>query len=181
MSLDLSFSCPLSNGVHARPASALEEVARTFMAEVMILNQRTGRSANAKSVLSLVGADIRFSDPCLLKISGADEESAMATLGTFIRNTFPRHDGELPTVGPTEGELLLPPALSNTGAMFRRGTPVVPGIATGRAVRASGPGISNGLQLAGVTDVAAEQRRIDKALQELVTWYGDRAAVAGKG
>ena len=94
MSLDLSFSCPLSNGVHARPASALEEVARTFTAEVLILNQRTGRSANAKSVLSLVGADIRFSDPCLLKISGADEENAMATLGTFIRNTFPRHDGE---------------------------------------------------------------------------------------
>ena len=181
MSLDLSFSCPLSNGVHARPASALEEVARTFTAEVLILNQRTGRSANAKSVLSLVGADIRFSDPCLLKISGADEENAMATLGTFIRNTFPRHDGELPTIRPVDGELQLPPALSNTGAMFRRGTPVVPGIAQGRAVRASGLNISNGLQLAGVTDVAAEHRRIDKGLQELIVWYGDRVSVAGKG
>jgi len=181
MPLDLSFSCPLSNGVHARPASALEEVARTFTAEVLILNQRTGRSANAKSVLSLVGADIRFSDPCLLKISGADEEHAMATLGTFIRNTFPRHDGELPTIHPFEGELQLPPALSNTGAMFRRGTPVVPGIAQGRVVRASGLSINNGLQLAGVTNVAAEQRRIDKALQELIAWYGNRATVAGKG
>ena len=181
MPLDLSFSCPLSNGVHARPASALEEVARAFAAEVLILNQRTGQSANAKSVLSLVGADIRFSDPCLLKVSGADEERAMATLGTFIRNTFPRHDGALPVILPAEGELKLPPVLGNTGAMFRRGTPVVPGIAQGRIVRASGLNISNGLQLAGVTDVAAEQRRIDQALRELVAWYGDRALVAGKG
>jgi len=181
MPLDLSFSCPLSHGVHARPASALEEVARTFTAEVLILNQRTGRSANAKSVLSLVGADIRFSDPCLLKINGADEEHAMATLGTFIRNIFPRHDGAMPTIHPADGELQLPPALSNTGAMFRRGTSVVPGIAQGRAVRASGLSLSNGLQLAGVTDVAAEQRRIDKGLHELIAWYGDRATVAGKG
>ena len=49
MPLDYSFSCPLPNGVHARPASALEEVARSFTADVVLLNQRTGRSANAKN------------------------------------------------------------------------------------------------------------------------------------
>jgi len=181
MPLDYSFACPLSNGVHARPASALEEVARHFVAEVLILNQRTGRAANAKSVLSLVGADIRFSDPCLLKVTGADEERAMATLGSFIRNTFPRHDGVLPTISPAEGELRLPPVLSNTGARFRRGTPVVPGIAQGRIVRASGSRIGDGLPLAGVSDLAAEQRRIDEALEKLIAWYGERALAAGKG
>ena len=181
MPLDLSFSCPLSNGVHARPASALEEVARGFAAEVLILNQRTGRAANAKSVLSLVGADIRFSDPCLLKVSGTDEERAMATLGSFIRNTFPRHDGALPAISLAQGELQLPPVLSNTGAVFRRGTPVVPGIAQGLVVRASGFSIGDGLPMAGVADIAAEQRRIDEALQQLIAWYGQRALVAGKG
>lgn len=181
MALDLSFSCPLSNGVHARPASALEEVARTFTAEVLILNQRTGQSANAKSVLSLVGADIRFSDPCLLKVSGADEVNAMATLGTFIRNTFPRHDRELPTVGPADGELQLPPVLSNTGAMFRRGTPVVPGLAQGQVGRMGGGSTGDGLPLAGVADVSLEQRRIEAALEELIAWYGQRAQIAGKG
>ncbi len=111
MALNLSFSCPLLNGVHARPASALEEIARGFTADVLILNQRTGQSANAKSVLSLVGADIRYSDPCLLKVSGADEVRAMATLGSFIRNTFPRHDEALPAISPMNGELRLPPVI----------------------------------------------------------------------
>src|SRR6201999_1029835 len=136
MALDYSFSCPLPNGLHARPASALEEVARSFAAEVVVLNQRTGRSANAKSILSIVGADIRFSDPCLLKVSGLDEERAIATLGAFIRNTLPRQETELPTFAASEGELELPRCLEKSGAVFRRGTAVVPGIAQGQIVRA---------------------------------------------
>ena len=145
MPLDLSFSCPLPNGVHARPASALEEVARTFAAEVVLLNQRTGRSANAKSILSIVGADIRFSDPCLLKISGADEERAMAALGSFIRNTLPRQEAVLPTIAAADGELRLPPCLEKSGAVFRRGTVVVPGIAQGCVVRTTEFTIPDGL------------------------------------
>src|SRR5262245_36758906 len=124
MPLDLSFFCPLPNGVHARPASALEEVARSFAAEVVLLNQRTGRSANAKSILSIVGADIRFSDPCLLKVSGQDEERAMAALGSFIRNTLPRQETILPAIAVANGDLHLPRCLEKSGAVFRRGTAV---------------------------------------------------------
>lgn len=181
MPLDLSFSCPLPNGVHARPASALEEVARTFNAEVVLLNQRTGRSANAKSILSIVGADIRFSDPCLLKINGTDEERAMAALGSFIRNTLPRQEAALPPITITDGELNLPPCLGKSGAMFRRGTAVVPGIAQGKLIRASGFNVPDGLALDGVEDISAEQTRVEKALDELITWYGQRATAAGKG
>ncbi|HEY9508729.1 MAG TPA: phosphoenolpyruvate--protein phosphotransferase [Verrucomicrobiae bacterium] len=181
MPLDLSFSCPLPNGVHARPASALEEVARTFNADVVLLNQRTGRSANAKSILSIVGADIRFSDPCLLKINGTDEERAMAALGSFIRNTLPRQEAALPPITITDGELNLPPCLGKSGAMFRRGTAVVPGIAQGKLIRASGFNVPDGLALDGVEDISAEQTRVEKALEELITWYGQRATAAGKG
>jgi fructose-specific PTS system IIA-like component len=181
MPLDFSFSCPLSNGVHARPASALEEVARGFNADVLLLNQRTGQAANAKSILSIVGADIRFSDPCLLKISGADEERAMATLGSFIRNTLPRQEMELPKIAAVGGEFRLPPCLRNGGAMVRRGTPVVPGIASGRIVRASGFHIPDGLATNGVTDISTEKKRIESGLEELISWYGLRAAAAGKG
>ncbi len=181
MPLDYSFSCPLPNGVHARPASALEEVARTFTADVVLLNQRTGRSANAKSILSIVGADIRFSDPCLLKISGSDEERAMVALGSFIRNTLPRQETLLPTIAVSDGELRLPPCLSKSGAVFRRGTPVVPGIALGRIVRASEFKIPDDLPTDGVENIPAEQQRIDAALQELIGWYGQRADAAGKG
>lgn len=181
MPLDYSFSCPLPNGVHARPASALEEVARSFAAEVLLFNQRTGRSANAKSILSIVGADIRFSDPCLLKISGADEDRAMAALGSFIRNTLPRQEMPLPTITITNGELHLPRCLEKSGAVFRCGTAVVPGIAQGKVIRASGFDVPDGLPTDGVADVLSEQRRIGDALDELIVWYGRRAAAAGKG
>ncbi|HEU5125821.1 MAG TPA: phosphoenolpyruvate--protein phosphotransferase [Verrucomicrobiae bacterium] len=181
MPLDLSFSCPLPNGVHARPASALEEVARTFTADVVLLNQRTGRSANAKSILSIVGADIRFSDPCLLKINGTDEDRAMAALGSFIRNTLPRQEAALPAIAIADGELRLPPCLGKSGAVFRRGTSVVPGIAQGKLIRASSFNVPDGLALDGVEDVAAEQKRVENALEELITWYGQRAVAAGKG
>lgn len=180
MPLDYSFSCPLPNGVHARPASALEEVARTFAAEVVLLNQRTGRSANAKSILSIVGADIRFSDPCLLKISGADEDRAMAALGSFIRNTLPRQEAVLPAITTTDGELRLPPCLGKSGAVFRRGTIVVPGIAQGSIVRATEFSIPEGLATDGVADISAEQKRTEDALQELIDWYGQRATAAGR-
>ncbi|HET7624428.1 MAG TPA: phosphoenolpyruvate--protein phosphotransferase, partial [Verrucomicrobiae bacterium] len=181
MPLDFSFSCPLSNGVHARPASALEEVARGFNADVILLNQRTGQAANAKSILSIVGADIRFSDPCLLKISGADEERAMATLGSFIRNTLPRQEMELPKIAAVDGEIHLPPCLRNSGATIRRGTSVVPGIAAGQIVRASGFQIPDGLATNGATNIPAEKKRIESGLEELIAWYGRRAAAAGKG
>jgi fructose-specific PTS system IIA-like component len=181
MPLDFAFSCPLPNGVHARPASALEEVARSFTADVVLFNQRTGRSANAKSILSIVGADIRFSDPCLLKISGTDEDRAMAVLGAFIRNTLPRQETALPTIAASNGELHLPRSLEKSGAVFRRGTAVVPGIAQGQIIRAGGFDVPDGLPTDGVTDVLAEQRRVGDALDDLIAWYGRRAAAAGKG
>jgi multiphosphoryl transfer protein len=181
MPLDLSFSCPLPNGVHARPASALEEVARSFVADVVLLNQRTGRSANAKSILSIVGADIRFSDPCLLKVSGQDEERAMAALGSFIRNTLPRQETVLPNIVAMNGNLQLPRCLEKSGAVFRRGTAVVPGIAVGKIVRGGGFNLPDGLPTDGVADVPAEQGRVTNGLDELIAWYGRRANAAGKG
>lgn len=181
MPLDFAFSCPLPNGVHARPASALEEVARSFTADVVLLNQRTGRSANAKSILSIVGADIRFSDPCLLKISGSDEERALAVLGAFIRNTLPRQETALPTIAAADGELHLPRCLEKCDAVFRRGTAVVPGIAHGRILHAGGFDVPAALPVDGVTDILEEQRRLGSALDELIAWYGRRATAAGKG
>jgi len=65
--------------------------------------------------------------------------------------------------------------------MFRRGTAVVPGIAQGKLIRASGFNVPDGLALDGVEDISAEQTRVEKALDELITWYGQRATAAGKG
>lgn len=173
MPLEFQFTCSLPNGVHARPASALEEVASCFGAEINLTNQRTGRSANAKSVLSIVGTDIRLNDSCSLRVSGADEADALAALTTFLVNEFPRCDEALPTVA-RNGERPLPPGLSQLGANIRRGTPVVPGIGQGRLALASGLCVPRHIPTRGATDFAAEVRKLDTALSALVASYEAR-------
>src|SRR6185436_2810832 len=116
MSLEFQFICPLPNGVHARPASALEEVASCFGADIHLTNSRTGRTANAKSVLAIVGADIRHNDQCELNVSGPDELDAMAALRTFLRDEFPGCDEALPAPPSANGEQPLPPVLQHAGA-----------------------------------------------------------------
>lgn len=180
MALDLTFTCPLANGVHARPASALEEVARGFTADVALLNERTGQIADAKSILSIVAADIRFRDACRLRISGGDEDRAMAALGTFIREAFAGCDEPLPGAAAPPGETLLPPMLRNAEAVLRRGTPVVLGIGQGRLVHARAFRIPSRLPMDGVRDPDAELARIDQGLKELLSWYEQRIAALGK-
>ncbi|MGC3960726.1 MAG: HPr family phosphocarrier protein [Verrucomicrobiota bacterium] len=109
MSLELTFVCPLLNGIHARPASALEEVARNFTAEISLVNERTGSSANAKSVLAIVGTDIRHRDPCRFVIGGPDANDALDALNAFLRHEFPRCDEALPPAASRNGEIPLPP------------------------------------------------------------------------
>jgi len=181
MALEYQFKCPLANGMHARPASALEEVARGFTSEITLVNQRTGRAANAKNVLAIVGADVRFKDPCLIKVAGADEQTAMPALVAFLRDTFPKCDHALPAVRLPTGEITLPPMLREAGAIIRPGTPVVPGIGRGRIIRTGGFHLPPQLPLDGVLNVEAEQQKVDQALNHLIAWYGQRITELGEG
>jgi multiphosphoryl transfer protein len=83
MPLEFQFTCPLPNGVHARPASALEEVASCFGAEILITNRRTDRTANLKSILAIISADIQQHDGCRLNISGPDCRMPWMSCGIF--------------------------------------------------------------------------------------------------
>src|SRR5215472_9228872 len=105
MALDLHFTCPLANGVHARPASALEEVASCFGAEITLTNDRNRRAANAKSVLAIVSADIRKNDACRLQVSGPDEQDAFAAISTFLARKLPLCDDAYAPIGSVNGEL----------------------------------------------------------------------------
>src|SRR5438128_2214746 len=92
---DLTFQCPLPSGFHARPASQLAEVASRFAADVALVNERTGIAANAKSVLDIVGLDIKLSDTCRLRTSGLSAEAARAALSEFITRVLPGSDEPL--------------------------------------------------------------------------------------
>ena len=176
MALELLLACPLPNGIHARPASALEAVARGFDSEITLVNQRAGRTANAKSVLALIGADMRFQDPCLLQVTGPDESAALTALVAFWRDDFPQCDHPLPACATPVGEISLPPMLRAAKAVLRAGTPVVSGIGRGRIVRAGGFRLPPDLPTAGVTDVAAERQRVELGLEAMIVWFDGRIA-----
>ncbi|MGH7950366.1 MAG: phosphoenolpyruvate--protein phosphotransferase [Limisphaerales bacterium] len=181
MALEQQFICPLPNGVHARPASALEEVVRGFVSEVTVINQRTRRSANSKSILAIVGADIRHEDACIFTINGPDEREAMVTLSTFLQDTFPNCDEPLVTVTKRNGELHLPPCLRNANATVYRGTPVVTGIAQGRAVRIGGFCVPASLSNDGAGNSETEWQKLDAALEKIIAAYDQRLAAFYNG
>ena len=98
MHFEHRFLCPLVNGLHARPASHLEALASQSPATVTLFNERTGAQANAKSVLSLVGADILPNDPLRLVVEGLEAEAAFARLVHFLDEEFAATDTPLPPV-----------------------------------------------------------------------------------
>ena len=57
-SLSFTFVCSLSNGIHARPASHLAEVANTFASECILTNLRNDAIAKVRSVLAIISADV---------------------------------------------------------------------------------------------------------------------------
>jgi fructose-specific PTS system IIA-like component len=131
---EFEFECKLSSGLHARPASHLAEIARRFAADCSLTNLRNRASADVKSVLATIAADVRPGDACLLRVEGADQAEATAALRRVIAEELPGCD-EPPAAALSQGsEPKLPRGLESTGAHYLFGLPVSGGIGQGQAV-----------------------------------------------
>ncbi|MBV8044043.1 phosphoenolpyruvate--protein phosphotransferase [Pluralibacter sp.] len=143
--LKIRFTCPLPNGLHARPASALEQRVNAFGARVLIVNLRNERQADARSVLAMIGTDILHQDPCELVITGDDEAAAHQALQQFITQEFA--DCDEPVMQTQRfPETPLPVFLAQTRAETLRGNGVSAGLAQGVALY---PGVPDLYRLAG--------------------------------
>ncbi|HEY3265765.1 MAG TPA: phosphoenolpyruvate--protein phosphotransferase [Armatimonadota bacterium] len=130
MPCEYTFEFPLEHGLHARPASVLRDAADAHRSEVHLLNARNGHQANAKSVLSLVAADVHRGDACTLTVEGPDEDTAFPSLQAFLTDVFPNCDEPLPVPEESGSEGAAPPRVVTTsGARSLRGTAAVPGVA----------------------------------------------------
>jgi fructose-specific PTS system IIA-like component len=167
MPLTFSFVCPLRQGIHARPASLLEGVARRFQSAVTLSNERTGISADAKNVLSLIGANVQQDDVCLLTVSGIDEAEAMAELTRFLREEFPHSDDALAEASLSVGKFELPPALPAGVAKILPAKPVVGGVGRGKIVRVGRFEIPAALRQAAIVSATAEWEKVSGALDRL--------------
>lgn len=167
MPLEFTFICPLPNSIHARPANNLEEVATQFESSVTVINERNGNEADAKSVLSLVGADIKQGDSCKVTIQGKDEQKAFTAIKSFIENVFPHCDEPLPELEVAEGEVVLPIMLRDRELQFIRGTPVSRGAGRGKAVVIGKLSLPNGIDSKPPAEPDTEWQVVQDALESL--------------
>ena len=71
-------------GLHMRPAGILCREAMKFKCKITF--DYDGNNANAKSVLSVLGACIKAGDEITLKCDGPDEVEALEHLAAYIAN-----------------------------------------------------------------------------------------------
>ena len=68
------------SGLHARPASAFAQSAGRFTSELTVENAKTGRRANAKSIVMLLTLGLNQGAGIKISAEGPDERQAVDTL-----------------------------------------------------------------------------------------------------
>jgi phosphoenolpyruvate-protein phosphotransferase len=162
-SLEFDFVCTLSDGLHARPASQLAEVAIEFASDCLLTNLRTGSVASLKSVLAILALDIRQGDRCVAQIRGTDEQAAQAALLRFVEQVLPTCDVPL-AVHTATASNKLPRTLQTAGVKGCFGTPVSPGIGQGKIVPVSGMALPRELKARAAADPQSELAQIKRAI-----------------
>jgi len=142
MATEFTFVCPLPNGMHARPASLLAAEARRFSSSVSI-----GRAGpigakrdlvDLRSVLSVVGLDLREGDACVVVAEGPDAEAAIGALRAFVDTRLVGLD-DTQSAEPQMGcPSRLPASLRRLDVAHAFGRGVCPGIGIGTVVVAKG-------------------------------------------
>jgi len=153
----------LAGGLHARPASCLAEVVSTFASDCVLTNHRNRATANLKSVLAIIAADVRQGDDCCVRVVGPDEESAQVALRRFIDHDLPLCD-ESPVEIAAPNTQALPRALRQTGVSCYFGTAVSRGIGQGVVVVTGGLALPRGLEAENGQDSSREQEKLGRAI-----------------
>ncbi|HHW79825.1 MAG TPA: HPr family phosphocarrier protein [Acholeplasmataceae bacterium] len=78
----ISFEIIAENGIHARPATKLVNLAMNFKAEIML--ESDGNTINLKSIMGLMSLGIYRGEIIHLTADGEDEEEAVKVLSDFI-------------------------------------------------------------------------------------------------
>ena len=89
---DFRFTCDLEHGIHARPASVLAEAIKPFAAQALLIKEATQRSADLRSVLSIVALDVGLGDECTIRAEGSEADGAINALRLVIDEGFGSQD-----------------------------------------------------------------------------------------
>lgn len=75
-----------NQGIHARPAGQLVNVAKKFESEIILTAKE--KSADLKRILALMSLGIKQNEEITVKIIGMDEEKAAEELKQFFANNL---------------------------------------------------------------------------------------------
>ncbi|MGI9279859.1 MAG: phosphoenolpyruvate--protein phosphotransferase [Endozoicomonas sp.] len=129
-SASFNYTFPLPNGLHARPASFIEEAVKSYSDSITMTNLRNNKEADARSVLSMIASDIALHDPILIKVTGGQAETTLNQFKVFLETEFLTCDEPLVVVEDKQ-QKPLPRMLRSEELQSLRGVSVSPGIARG--------------------------------------------------
>jgi fructose-specific PTS system IIA-like component len=121
-------------------------------------------AANLKSPLAIIAANIRGGDACLVRVSGSDEEVALASLRGFVEEELYKSDEPLIRAVIDDKRRALPRDLKETGIGCYFGRPVQPGIGQGQVVFVDRMAVPVRLDADIAGDPRQEQQRVQSAL-----------------
>ena len=75
-------------GVHARPAGLLVKKAASYKSNIMLKNMETGKSADAKRIMSVMSLGVKQGNKIELSIEGEDEDAASSGLEDFFKENL---------------------------------------------------------------------------------------------
>ncbi len=84
--MELNLQIQNQAGLHARPAAMFSQKASSFKSNIMIF--KDGKSANAKSIISVMGLGVKQGESLLVKIDGPDAADAAAALQKIVADKF---------------------------------------------------------------------------------------------
>ena len=73
-------------GIHARPAGLLAKEVKKYQSKVVIV--KDGKSAEAQTLMALMGLGVKCGDSIEVQIFGDDEEIACEELKAFFENNL---------------------------------------------------------------------------------------------
>jgi fructose-specific PTS system IIA-like component len=131
----------------------------------VLTNLRTGTSANLKSVLGIIAADVKHGDDCTLRISGPDQVIAERRIRSYIDQELPLSEVPLATASNTAASGEPPRSIRALNVPTTFGTVVSSGIGRGKVVMLGGLSLPVTSAEQPVADADSERRRAQHAIE----------------
>jgi len=164
------------HGIHARPAAALADTARRYKSVIEIVRP-SGKAADAKSVVALLGLEIERGDSIRIVARGADAKEAVEALHSAARKAFGQTE-ERPSAAPAEKMTApMPATLGKEEPGVLRGVSASPGLAIGRVTKLVRPVVQVDEHAA---DSAVERQQLHEAVAATRSDIEAESAEAGE-